>query len=66
MNAKRGWTLEPYFFERDNVMEKFAVCVKNGSKTINVEIVVRRCSSKQVFLIISQISQENPCVGVSF
>ena len=46
MNAKRGWTLEPYFFERDNVMEKFAVCVKNGSKTINVEIVVRRCSSK--------------------
>ena len=46
MNAKRGWTLEPYFFERDNVMEKFAVCVKNGNKAINVEIVVRRCSSK--------------------
>ena len=32
----------------------------------NMETVVRRCSSKQVFLKISEISQENTCVGVSF
>ena len=32
----------------------------------NMETVVRRCSSKQVFLKISQISQENTCVGFSF
>ena len=30
------------------------------------EAVVRRCFSKQVFLKISQYSQENTCVGVSF
>ena len=30
------------------------------------EAAVRRCSSKQVFLKISQYSQENTCVGVSF
>ena len=30
------------------------------------EAVVRRCSSKYVFLKISQDSQENICVGVSF
>ena len=32
----------------------------------NTEAFVRRCSSKQVFLKISQIAQENTCVGVSF
>ena len=32
----------------------------------NIEVVLCRCSSKQVFLKISQISQENKCVGVSF
>ena len=31
----------------------------------NMEAVVR-CSSKQMFLKISQISPENTCVGVSF
>ena len=31
-----------------------------------LEVVVRRCSSKLVFLKGSQISQENTCVGVSF
>ena len=30
------------------------------------ETVVHRCSSKQVFLKISQISRESNCVGVSF
>ena len=30
------------------------------------EAVVRKCSSKKMFLKISQISQENTCVGVSF
>ena len=34
--------------------------------TENIEAVVWRCSSKLVFLKISQISQENTCVGVSF
>ena len=32
----------------------------------NIEAFVRKCSSKQVFLKISQLSQENICVGVSF
>ena len=32
----------------------------------NMETVVCRCFSKQVFLKSSQISQENNCVGVSF
>ena len=30
------------------------------------EAVVHRCSSKDVFLKISQISQGNSCVGVRF
>ena len=32
----------------------------------NEEEAIRRCSSKQVFLNISQISQESTCVRVSF
>ena len=32
----------------------------------NEEEAIRRCSSKQVFLNISQFSQENTCVGDSF
>ena len=32
----------------------------------NMEAVVRRCSSKYVFLKISQVSQERTCVRVSF
>ena len=34
--------------------------------TLNTEAVVRRCSSKQLLLKLSQISQESTCVGVSF
>ena len=34
--------------------------------TEKIEGVVRRCSSKHVFLKISQNSQESNCVGVSF
>ena len=30
------------------------------------EAVLRRCSSKYVFLKILQISHENTCVGISF
>ena len=33
---------------------------------IHTEAVVQRCSVKKVFLKISQNSQENTCVGVSF
>ena len=32
----------------------------------NTEAVARRCTSEYVFLKISQCSQENTCVGVSF
>ena len=32
----------------------------------NIEALVHRCSSKQMFFKISQISQENDCVGISF
>ena len=32
----------------------------------NIEAVIRRCSSKQMFFKILQISQENNRVGVSF
>ena len=32
----------------------------------NPEAVVRRCSSKEVFLKISQYSQENTCIEISF
>ena len=32
----------------------------------NEPAAIRRCSSKQVFLKISQISQKNICVGVLF
>ena len=32
----------------------------------NIGAVVHRCSSKQVFLKISQISRENTCIAVSF
>ena len=30
------------------------------------EVAVRRCSSKKMFLKVSQTSQESTCVGVSF
>ena len=30
------------------------------------EAVIRRCSSKQVFLKVSHTSQESTCAGVSF
>ena len=36
--------------------------VTNGTR----KAVIRRCSSKKVFLKISQISQQNVCVGVFF
>ena len=36
-----------------------------GMRWVNAEAVVRRCSSKQVFLKISQYSQANTSVGVS-
>ena len=32
----------------------------------NKEAAIRRCTSEQVFLKISQRSQENTCAGVSF
>ena len=38
----------------------------NYTSTCNVEAVVRRCSSKQVFLKILEISQENTCVRAFF
>ena len=38
----------------------------DGNNNENIEAVVRGCSSKKVFLKISQISKENNYVGVSF
>ena len=42
-------------------------CSKYDDESYNesIEAVVRRCSSKYRYLKISQISQENGCVGVS-
>ena len=37
----------------------------NLEDSISVEAGVRRCSAKQVFLNISQDSQENTCAGTS-
>ena len=39
---------------------------KNVKSMIFVEAVVRKCSSKVMFLKILQVSQENTCAGVSF
>ena len=41
---------------------------ENHNKSFYIQIIeaaVHRCSSKYVFFKISQISQENTCVGVS-
>ena len=46
--------------EKDNVMENSYAMFQ-----IREASVVRRCSSKQVFLKFSQISQEKSCVGVA-
>ena len=50
-----------------NLEEKF-IAGKNrmNSKKVISEAAVSRCSSKEVLLKISQYSQENTCVGVSF
>ena len=40
--------------------------VPNVLARLNLEAAVCRCSSKLVFLKISQISQKNTCVGASF
>ena len=39
---------------------------KQSPPKVTSEAAVRRCSSKYVFLEISQYSQEKICVGVSF
>ena len=44
------------------VMDDHFQYIKNG----NPQAVVRRCSVKKAFLEISQHSQENTCVRVSF
>ena len=46
--------------EKDNAMENSYVMFQIR------ESVVRRCSSKEVFLKISQISKERSCVRVPF
>ena len=42
-----------------------AVCLHTKQKVSHTESSHQRCSVKKVFLQISQISQENTCVGVS-
>ena len=47
--------------ERDvKLSAKYSVCTKNS------EVVVRRCFAKQVFLEITQNSQEQTCASVPF
>ena len=41
------------------------ICSANLRK-IHTQVAVRRCSSKWIFLKMSQYSQENSCVGVFF
>ena len=36
------------------------------ARVLKAKAAVRRCSTKEVFLKISQYSQESTCVGVSF
>ena len=40
--------------------------IKWVNEGVSVEVAIRRCSSKKVFLHVSQIWQENICVGASF
>ena len=41
-------------------------CVKRLIKLLSAEAVVRRCSEKKVFLVISRNSHKNTCARVSF
>ena len=47
-------------------LSTFTSCVSKRGGIKNLEAVVRRCSVKKLFLEISQNSQENTCVRVSF
>ena len=58
-----------YFVNPKIENEVFGKCVNYIICSLdfrNRETVVRRCSSEYVFFNISQCSQENICVGVSF
>ena len=54
--------LQKFYFEP----EQKKTCDNESHDKETTEAVVRRYSSKQVFLNTSQISHENTCIGVSF
>ena len=54
--------LQPSFQTTDKLRSKFKVSDKGVTKSL--EAVVRRCSSKWLFLKISQNSLENTCVSI--
>ena len=62
------WAVSGFWIAKEAPVESFQVNFQIASKedAASTETVVRRCSSKQVFLKISQISQEITCVGISF
>ena len=62
------WAVSGFWIAKEAPVESFQVNFQIASEedAASTEAVVRKCSSKQVFLKISQISQENTCVGISF
>ena len=53
-----------FFLWLDGINSRFKSCLDNKLK--EAEAVTQRCSVKKVFLEISQNSQENTCIRVSF
>ena len=56
-----SWTMLTFSYSFHNILYERLFWTK-----LNAEAVVRRCSSKQVFLNILQYSPENTYVGASF
>ena len=67
----QNFVISGEFWKLENKEVLYWQSVLNRSKYLSlmrltIEAAVRICSSKWVFLRISQYSQENTCVGVSF
>ena len=50
----------------DQTNSEYGHFLRSVTWNIVTEAAVRRCSSKEVFWKMSQISQENTCIGVPF
>ena len=68
MTRNQEFYKELAFFKNFHISFGMFFDENNVAKLVgdNEEEAIRRCSSKQVFLNISQFSQENTCVGDSF